>query len=68
MCLKQKQEIQVRCQEEMLFSEHNEALVAQRSFKWLIPEGNQGQVGWDLGQSDLVEGVHVHSIWTIGTG
>ena len=50
--------IQVRCQEEIFYSEGNEALAqaAQRNHGCFISEGVQGQVEWDPRQDDLVGG------------
>ena len=52
------QEIQVRCQEEILYSEGSAALAqaAQKGCGCPVPGGVQGQVGWGPGQPGLVNG------------
>ena len=42
-------------------SECGEVQVAQRSYGYPIPGGVQGQVGWGLGQPELVGGSPAHS-------
>ena len=50
------------CQEEIIYSECSEAQAqaVQRKYGCLIPEGVQGQVGWDPRQPHLVDGNTAH--------
>jgi len=52
----------IRYKEEVFYKESGETLehVAQKGGRWPIPGNIQGQVGWCLEQSDLVEEVPAH--------
>ena len=51
-------DIQVRCEEEILYSQDGEALAhaAQSNCGCSIPGGVQGHIGWGPGQPELVGG------------
>lgn len=58
MVLNQMREIQIKCQEEILYSDGGETLTqaTQRGYECPVPGGVQGQAGWSPGQPDLVGG------------
>lgn len=63
MALNHREDIQVRCQEYIFYSENGEALelVVQRSCGCHISGGIRGQTWWDTEQPNLVVGNSAYS-------
>ena len=59
MVLNEREQVQIRHQEEILYCDNGAALAqtAQRSCGSPFPGDVQGQIGWDPRQLDLVEGI-----------